>query len=159
MLLTAAVTTPAWMAERDIVGRWEDSAIKLSTSPEPAARIGAFRVLAPLSDSSQRARQVVSAAMQDESPMIRSGAAAAAGAAGAHARPLLTDLHLLQRDDPNDAVRNAATSAVMAIESSPQPRGNQWPAVIALVMAVIAAALWYFRIKPAAPAGEAAKTV
>ena len=149
MLLTAAVTTPAWMSQRAAAQRWETFAVEATAAPQPAARIAALRIVAQMADESEPARQAVADALHDENPVIRRSAASAAGAAEGRATTLLAALHIIQREDANDAVRSAATAAVMRIESAPHPKTNRWPAVIALLIAVVGMAAWYFRIKPA----------
>lgn len=146
ILLTAAVTTPAWKTQREISRRWEELAIQSAASPNFIVRNQGLRMLAQMADTSERARDTLAEALRSDDSAIRASAANAAGAAGASARSLLAELHIVQRDDPDDDARNAATAAVMKIDQSPEPKKNRWPVIVTLLIAIVGAVAGYFWI-------------
>ena len=100
-----------------------------------------------LRSASEQAPAVLDRAMTDDEPVNRRMAATAAGAAAGDGDIYLARLKLLQKNDPDDMVRTAATESIRLIETAPEPRSSRWPAVGALAAAIIGALLWYFRIK------------
>ncbi|MFO1094733.1 MAG: protein kinase [Planctomycetaceae bacterium] len=147
--LAALFGVRAWQLERANARQWEAMWIDTATHQDPDIRILAVRKLAKMSAVSPLACEAVSRAMRDTSWDVRRTAVQAAKDAGAEGGPYLQQLKLLVRDDDNDQIRNLAARAVEAIETAPPSAGSAWPAVAALLAAVIGAIVWYFRIKRA----------
>jgi HEAT repeat protein len=146
-LLIAAAAIPAWWVQRSAAERWEELGVQSAASTNPDVRIAALQSLGKMTDVSDRGRAAVLEAMSDETPLIRNTAAIVAGEAGSDGSVYLTELRVLQRNDPDDGVRSAATVAIRQIETVPRSVGSSWPAVVALLIAVVGSAVWYFRIK------------
>lgn len=154
-LLAALFAVPAWWSERTTVHRWEATWIEVATHKDAGVRIVAVENLAKLSAVSQPACDAVIRAMHDKSWDVRMAAVRVAGEVGADGAPYLQELKLLQRDDENDQVRNLAAVSARSIRTAPAPSGSTWPAVVALLTAVVGAVAWYFRIKRAPKAAAA----
>jgi serine/threonine-protein kinase len=156
-LLVAAAAIPAWWQQRSAAQRWEELGVRTAANADQNVRIAGLHSLGQMSDVSDRAAGAVREAMSDPSPPIRTAAATVAGEAGAAGSVYLTELWLLQRDDPEDSVRSAAAASIRKIETAPPSGGSGWPAVVALLLAVIVASVWYFKLKRNA-ASKAART-
>jgi serine/threonine-protein kinase len=148
-LLISLIAVPAWWSARTTTQQWEELSLRLVADPNEYVKAAALHHLAKMTAASERSRKTLDEAMTSEQPVVRKTAAVAAGEVGADGSPYLARLKLLQKNDPDDAVRTAATESIRLIETAPEPRGNGWIAVSALVAAIIGATLWYFRIKRA----------
>jgi serine/threonine-protein kinase len=146
-LLIALLAVPAWWSARSAARQWEDLYVQAASDPNEYVRASALNNLARMTAVSDKAAAAVDRAMTDDEAANRRTAAAAAGNAAGDGYIYLARLKLLQKNDPDDMVRTAATESIRLIETAPEPAGSRWPAVGALAAAIIGALLWYFRIK------------
>jgi eukaryotic-like serine/threonine-protein kinase len=154
-LLVAIFAVPAWWSARSTARQWEELCVRAAADQNEYVRSAALQNLARMTASSQQAASVLDGAMKDEQPSNRKAAAAAAAAAAGDGDIYLARLKLLQKNDPDDLVRTAASESIRSIETAPEPRSSRWPAVGALLAAIIGAGLYYFRIRRAPQAAPA----
>ncbi|MBL8851125.1 MAG: protein kinase [Planctomycetaceae bacterium] len=155
-VLICAAAVPAWWTQRKTLERWENTWIQAAANGDDAARVQAIANLASMSDVSARSRAAVIEALNDPSPRIRRVAVEEARRSGAHGNEYIVELWMLHKSDPDDGIRLSAQEAIRDIEMASPKGGSQWPAVVALLAAVIGSAVWYFRMKNApkpSPAG------
>lgn len=154
-LLFAALMASAWWTERGAARKWEELWLQAASNSNEQVRVAAVRSLVTMSGDSERAGQTVGKAMSDESALVRRTAAEVAGEAGADGYIYLAFLKLVRNSDPDDFVRIAASGSIEKIEQAPEAAGSRWPAVGALVAAIVGAGLWYFRMRrPPTPSPE-----
>jgi serine/threonine-protein kinase len=146
-LLISSIAVPAWWSARTAAARWEELSLGSASDSNEFVKAAALHNLARMTAVSEPSREALDQAMTDTEPAVRKTAAIAVGEIGADGYPYLARLKLLQKNDPDDFVRNAATESIRLIETAPEPRGGGWIAVSAFVAAIIGATLWYFRIK------------
>lgn len=146
-LLIAVVAVPAWWSARSTARQWEELCVRSIADQNESIRVAALNNLAQMTASSQRAASILDRQMIDEQPATRRDAVVATGFAAGDGDVYLARLKLLQKNDPDDLVRAAASESIRLIETAPDAGRSGWPAVGALLAAIIGAALYYFRIR------------
>lgn len=154
--LAAAVLVATWLAQaywsqRQLSREWEGRWVDAAQNSRFEIREAALRALGHTAGRTEHGSTELTRALSDPSTMVRVTAVRALGEAGAAGRSHLADLKRLQRNDPEEHVRQEAARAISKIEAAPKQTDRSWLLALIASGAVLAACWAYLRRRIARP--------